>query len=392
MIQKIIHGRLVTETGIKTGLSVYITDGIISHITADALAFDEIIDARGCYVAPGFIDLHVHGGGGCDFMDGGVAAIVTAADFHARHGTTGIVPTALASSQERLLCFLEDLRTVMQQKLTHASVLGAHIEGPYFSRGQAGAQNPLYIRDPDRAEYMSLLASYGDEICRWSFAPERPGAEAFCRELTARGIGASIAHSDATYADVRRAYEAGCRSVTHLYSGMSSITRKNGYRQLGVVESAYLLDDMTVEVIADGKHLPPELLQLVVKGKSKERVCLVTDAMRAAGTDVQNSFLGPLQEAVPCIVEDGVAKMPDRSGFAGSVATADRLIRTMVKQAGVSVEDAVYMMTAVPARMINARTKGKLAVGNDGDIVIFDEEICIQKVLIGGKEYGDTNL
>lgn len=392
MVTRIINGRLVMPDGIQTGLSLYMQDGVITHVTADDLPYDRQIDAAGHFVAPGFIDTHVHGGGGCDFMDGSVEAIVTAANYHLRHGTTSIMPTALASSRETLCRFLDHLRTVMEKRLTASNVLGAHIEGPYFSLAQAGAQNPLYIRDPDPTEYIPMLEAYGDLICRWSFAPERQGAEAFCRTLLSYGVAPSIAHSDAVYEEVCRVYEAGCRTVTHLYSGMSTITRDHGYRRLGVVESAYLLEDMAVEVIADGKHLPAELLRLILKGKSREWVCLVTDAMRAAGTDVQESLLGPLHEAVPCIVEDEVAKLPDRQSFAGSVATADRLVRTMVQEAGVPLEDAVYMITAVPARLYGLTAKGKLCVGCDADVVIFDEDIRMQRIFIGGEENGDQNM
>lgn len=392
MVTKIINGRWIATTKVPEGASVYIENGRITHITSEELPYDTEINAKGCFVAPGFIDIHVHGGGGADFMDGGTSAIVTAVDYHMRHGTTSILPTALSSSHETMCRFLEDLRTVMEKKMTQANVLGTHIEGPYFSQIQSGAQNPLYIRDPDPAEYQTMLKEYGDIILRWSFAPERKGAKEFCETLIACGVAPSIAHSNAVYQDIKQVYEVGCRSVTHLYCGMSTITKENGYRHLGVVESAYVLDDMYVEVIADGKHLPPELLKLVLNGKTKERVCLVTDAMRAAGTDVTESLLGPLHEAMPCVVEDDVAKLPERTSFAGSVATADRLIRTMVKQVGVSVEDAVYMMTEVPACMLNLATKGKIAVGYDADLVVFNDNIDIKNVIIGGKEYGTSDM
>ncbi len=392
MITRIVNGRFLTPDGIRTGIFLYMQEGVITYVTDEDLPYDRQIDAAGHYVAPGFIDTHVHGGGGCDFMDGTVDAIVTAADYHLHHGTTSIMPTALASSRDTMCRFLNHLRTVKEQQLTGGTVLGAHIEGPYFALAQAGAQNPVYIRDPEPTEYLPILAAYGDIICRWSFAPQRQGAEDFCRTLVSHGVAPSIAHSDAVYEDVCRVYDAGCRMVTHLYSGMSSITRDHGYRRLGVVESAYLLEDMAVEVIADGKHLPPELLHLVMKGKSKEWVYLVTDAMRAAGTDVRESLLGPLHEAVACIVEDGVAKLPDRNSFAGSVATADRLIRTMVQDVGVSVEDAVYMMTAVPSRLFHLTGKGALCVGYDADVVIFDQDIRVLNVIAGGEEYGNPYL
>ena len=186
--------------------------------------------------------------------------------------------------------------------------------------------------------------------------------------------------------------DSGCKTVTHLYSGMSTITRHDGYRKLGVIESAYLLDDMMVEIIADGKHLPKELLQMIVKCKSQDKICLVTDAMRAAGTDVKESFLGRKGEEMPCIIDDAVAKLPDRTAFAGSIATADRLVRTMVKEAELDICTAVSMMTKVPAVTFDLKGKGELAVGSDADVVIFDDNIEIINVISGGKEIGNQNM
>ncbi len=392
MVTKIMNGRLLLPEGMETGLSLYFEGGKITCITALDLPYDRLIDAGGDYVSPGFIDGHVHGGGGYDFMDGDEEAIIRAADFHLRFGTTTILPTALAASREALVTFLQNVRHIRCTGATKGTIPGVHIEGPYFSPRQAGAQNPVYIRHPDPKEYQPLLEEYGEDILRWSFAPELPGSEAFCRALLSYGVSPSIAHSDGVYEDVKRVYDAGCRMVTHLYSGMSTITRDCGYRRLGVLESAYLLKDMGVEIIADGKHLPPELLRLILLSKSYERVCLVTDAMRAAGTTQTQTMLGPKDEAVPCIVEDGVAKLPDRTAFAGSVATTDRLVRTMVKQANVSVERAVAMITAVPAKQFGLMKKGELRVGNDADIVIFNEDIIIQNVIAGGNEYGDPSL
>jgi N-acetylglucosamine-6-phosphate deacetylase len=184
---------------------------------------------------------------------------------------------------------------------------------------------------------------------------------------------------------MEKVYKKGCKHFTHLYSGMSTITRHDGYRKLGIIESAYYYDDVYAEVIADGKHLPPELLKLIVKCKGTEHICLVTDAMRGAGQLSGESYLGKKGEEVPCIIDDGVAKLPDLTAFAGSVATADRLVRTMVKEAGVSVEDAVKMITEVPAEICGFATKGKIKENYDADIVIFDDNINVKNVIVGGK-------
>ena len=380
---KITNGVLLTPHGTITDQDVYLKEGKIEAITADDLPYDELVDAGGKYVSPGFIDVHVHGGGGYDFMDGGTEPIIKAAAMHLSHGTTSIMPTTLACSYSALTEFLNHLRTVMDEGLSDANILGAHLEGPYFSGAQSGAQNPEYIKVPDPSEYLELLDDHGDIIRHWSFAPELEGAVAFCETLSRRGVRPSIGHSDAVFSEVEKVYEKGCRKVTHLYSGMSTITRQQGYRRLGVIESAYYYDDMTAEVIADGKHLPPELLRVIIKGISIDRICLVTDAMRGAGMPEGPSFLGRKGEEMPCIIEDGVAKLLDRSAFAGSVATADRLIRTMVQEVGLSAYDAVKMMTLNPASFFGIR-KGALEEGFDADVIIFDENITVTDVFVNG--------
>ncbi|MBQ1935510.1 MAG: N-acetylglucosamine-6-phosphate deacetylase [Clostridia bacterium] len=380
---KITNGVLLTPHGTITDQDVYLKEGKIEAITADDLPYDELVDAGGKYVSPGFIDVHVHGGGGYDFMDGGTEPIIKAAAMHLSHGTTSIMPTTLACSYSALTEFLNHLRTVMDEGLSEANILGAHLEGPYFSGAQSGAQNPEYIKVPDPSEYLELLDDHGDIIRHWSFAPELEGAVAFCETLSRRGVRPSIGHSDAVFSEVEKVYEKGCRKVTHLYSGMSTITRQQGYRRLGVIESAYYYDDMFAEVIADGKHLPPELLRVIVKGIGIDRICLVTDAMRGAGMPEGPSFLGRKGEEMPCIIEDGVAKLLDRSAFAGSVATADRLIRTMVQEVGLSVYDAVKMMTLNPASFFGIR-KGALEEGFDADVIIFDENITVTDVFVNG--------
>lgn len=385
MITKITNGRLLMDGGIQTGLNLYYEDGVILTVTAEDLPYDTLLDAEGQYVSPGFIDLHLHGGGGADVMDGGVEPIRQAANFHLRHGATSQMPTSMACSPAVLHTFLQDIRRVMQEKLTEATILGAHLEGPYFAPAQAGAQNPQYITPPDPAAYRPLLAEFGDVIRRWDFAPELPGSDQFCRDLLASGVLPAIAHSDATLEDIRPVYEQGCHLVTHLYSGMSGLTRVGGYRRLGVVESTFLLEDMQAEIIADGHHLPAELLQLIIKQKGLHRLCAVTDAMRGAGMPEGPSFIGRKGEETPCILEGGVARSTDRTGFCGSVATADRLLRVLVQEAGLPVESAVLLLTENPAALFGLTHKGRLMPGWDADIVIFDEHIHLSAVIAGGK-------
>jgi N-acetylglucosamine-6-phosphate deacetylase len=260
-----------------------------------------------------------------------------------------------------------------------------HLEGPYFAMNQRGAQDPRYIRDPDPAEYEDVL-SRSSIVARWSAAPELKGALTFARYLKTRGILPALAHTDAIYEEVLEAFENGYTLATHLYSGMSGITRRNAFRYAGVIESAFLIDEMDVELIADGVHVPAPLLKLAYKIKGPDRIALITDAMRAAGMPPGESVLGNIQTGLKVIVEDGVAKLPDRSSFAGSVATADRLVRTMIQMADVPLVEAVKMITNTPARIMGVQNKkGSLVSGKDADIVIFDKGINIELTLVKGK-------
>ncbi len=365
---------------IKDGRIVEIAEGPLE--VPDAL----VIDAQGRYIAPGFIDLHVHGGGGHDFMDGTLDAFLKVAETHARFGTTSMAPTTLTSDQASLFRTLELYEEAHRKNENGAQFLGLHLEGPYFALSQCGAQDPRYIRNPDKAEYQEIIRRANGSVKRWSVAPELPGALEMGRYLRAEGIIASVAHTEAIHEDVVLAAENGYTLMTHLYSAMLGVTRRNAFRYAGAVESAFLLDEMDVEIITDGIHLPPPLLQLIYKIKGPDRIALITDAMRAASLPPGDSILGPLHNGLKVLVEDGVAKLPDRSSFAGSVATADRLVRTIVQQAGVPLLDAIKMMASTPARIMGVQDrKGSLTVGKDADIVLFDEDIRVSTTIVGGK-------
>lgn len=349
----ITNGKIITPHRVLDGMSLLIEDGTIKALTGEKVTdADLYIDAEGDYVSPGFIDIHTHGGGGHDFMDGTVEAIIGACKAHLKHGTTAICPTTLTCTDEELHTFFECYREAKDQMEDGPMMLGIHMEGPYFSLEQRGAQDPKYLQVPAEHDYKAMLSA-SDDIVRLSAAPELPGAMELAEELKKRGILASIGHSDATYEVIAEAWERGYTHVTHLYSGMSTIRRINAFRHLGVVESAYLIDGMTVEIIADGKHLPPELLQLIVKLKPMEDICLITDSMRGAGLpDGEHVLLGSLTNGQECIIDNGVAVLPDRSAFAGSVCTTDRCVRTMYHLAKVKIEDAVRMMTYNPAKIL----------------------------------------
>jgi N-acetylglucosamine-6-phosphate deacetylase len=384
---KINHGQVITPDRIIPNGTVLVQDGKIT-VVADHdvdLPGANILDAGGRFISPGFIDIHVHGGGGHDFMDNTVEAFLEIAKLHARFGTTAMYPTTLTGSTEDIVKTLETYEQAVPLNDSGAQLMGVHLEGPYFAMNQRGAQDPRYIRDPDPEEY-EYIVSRSHSIKRWSAAPELKGAIPFAKYLKSKGILVSLAHTDAIYEEVIEGFEHGYTLATHMYSGMSGVTRRNAYRYAGVIESVFLIDDMDVEVIADGVHLPAPLLKLIFKIKGPNRIALITDAMRAAGMPSGESVIGNIHMGLKVIVEDGVSKLPDRTSFAGSVATADRLVRTMIHMAGVSLTDAIRMITLTPARIMNiSDRKGSLTMGKDADIVIFDENISIHTTMVKGK-------
>jgi len=378
--------RLILPEGVREG-SLLIEGGKIAALDPETVDNAHIVDGGGCYLTPGLIEIHSHGAGGSDFMDGTLEDILTASRMHLRHGVTTLLPTTLTSTPEELFATIALFKQAQAVHEGMPNLHGLHLEGPYFSMAQRGAQDPAYIKNPDPQEYCRVLEQAQGAVKRWSVAVELPGAMEMGDVLMQHGVLPSIGHSDAQLCHVQEAVRHGYTHVTHLYSGMSTITREQGFRKLGVLESAYVLDELTVEVIADGCHLPPELLRFVWRVKGRENTCLVTDSMRCAGQDVSESIVGSRKNGQRAIVEDGVAKLPDRTAFAASIASADDLLRVMWKKAGVPLEDCVYMMTASPARVMKLDDrKGALKPGYDADVVLMDDTLHPIAVYVMGKK------
>lgn len=383
---KITNAHIITENTIITNGTLLIEDEKILAVENNLVESSDYIeiDAKGDYVAPGFIDIHVHGGGGFDFMDESEDAFLKIAALHAKFGTTSLLATTLTSDKAGILRTLDVYNRIHDKSEAGAKFLGIHLEGPYFSMNQRGAQDPQYIRDPDPKEYMEILER-SPYIKRWSIAPEKKGAIELGKLLCKKGIIPSMAHTDAVYDEAKLAFENGFSLLTHFYSAMSGVVRKNAMRYAGVIEAGYLHDELDVEIIADGVHLPEALLKLIYKIKGADRIALITDAMRGAAMADGIYKLGNLSNGMDVRVEGNVAKLINGSAFAGSTATSNRLIKTMINIAEVPLLDAVKMITSTPARMmkINDRT-GSIKKGMDADLVIFNNQIEINRTISKG--------
>jgi N-acetylglucosamine-6-phosphate deacetylase len=391
-------GRIITPEGIITG-DILIKNSKIGAIgkTGDIKFPKEscIIDAKNRWVLPGFIDIHCHGGKGSDFMDGTSEDIEIIAKYHASGGTTALLATTASSSLETILNALKVIGEARTKGTDGAAIIGAHLEGPFFSYAKRGCHLPIYVRKPRRAEYDRMM-EYAKYITTMTLAPELDGSEELIRTLVDNNIIACIGHSEATYHQVIKAVEWGASHVTHMYCAMSSIIKDGPSRISGIVESTLLMDELTTEVIADGKHLPPELIRMVIKSKGVDKVCVVTDAMRGAGMPSGVYTFGPM-DGQPAVVQDGMAIMPDRTGYASSVVRMKDLVKTLMDSVGLSLRDAIKMATSIPARIIGVEENmGSLEEGKDANIVIADDDINIHMTIVEGENVyessGEGNL
>lgn len=380
------NASLVLENRIVSGWLVS-EDGKISAMDEGNFvdSFDgEIIDCEGNYLSPGFIDTHIHGGNNCDFMDAVPEEYEKIAAYHASNGVTTMLATTLAGDREETKKVLRTFNEVAKD-ISCCNLLGVHLEGPYFSPLQKGAQDPKYIKEPDMEEAEEYL-SFGC-IKRWSVAPELSGAIEFGKYLSDKGVIVSVAHTDADYYQVKEASENGYTLMTHLYSGMSQARIRDGRRVGGAVEAGLLLDNLYVELISDGFHLTESVLQLILKCKGADKIILTSDAMRGAGLpDGTVTKLGSREKGQEVRIYGGVAHTMDGTAFAGSVASGNRLLKTILANTDATLYEGVRMLTHNPAKILGIENeKGTLAVGFDADIVLFDKDINIIRVMNGGK-------
>lgn len=380
--QALINGQLVLPGEIAVGRALWIDGGTIRAVCdVGALPADvRTVDMQNAFILPGLVDIHIHGAQGAAFNQADAEAWHTILAAAARHGVTSLLATTATAPLDQLEACLVTARDFVAQA-GEANLLGVHVEGPYFAHSQAGAQDPAHLRNPSDGAYERLLA-YADLIRVFTYAPELPGALALTRRLHELGIVAAGGHSAAREEDLLPHIPLGLRHMIHIWSGQSTTVREGAWRKPGLLEVSLTHDGLTVEMITDGKHLPPTLMKLAYRAIGPERLCLISDATSGAGLPEGASFrMGEMEY----VVEGGVGMLLDRTAFAGSTTLLGDMIAVAVDQVGIPLVEAVRMASLNPATVIGvADRKGSLAAGKDADLVIFDELLRPRRVMIGG--------
>jgi len=379
------NARLILPDEIRDGLEVVATEGKITAIREQTHPPPtEIIDLQGNYLAPGFVDLHVHGATGRDTMEASTDAFRAICDFHASGGTTSLSLTTGTAPMDKLV---EVLNAVRGCRSSNDGIAGVHVEGPFISKAKCGAQRAEFIQEPSPAGVQQLL-EHADVIKRVTMAPELPGALEAIENFHRHEISVSGGHSDAWDEDARRGFQRGMRSVTHTFNCMSSARRRGIYRVGGLLEFALSEPEISCELIADGHHVSATLMKMLYRAKGAAGICLVTDATAGAGLPDGSRFS---LFGKNCVVEGGVSLLADRSALAGSASRMIDLVRTMVRDVDVPLHETITMATANPARAIGLETKGHLAVGADADFVVLSPELEVLRTFTRGEEIWSAN-
>ncbi len=382
------NGKIVLPEKVFFG-DVRFSNGKIIEI-GESLCADgcEIIDVSNKIVAPGFIDIHTHGGYGSDFLDATREDFVNALKFHADNGTTTVVPTSCTAPKKEILKFLDFSKDYLMNPVDGvASVYGVHLEGPYLSERNKGAQKQEDLAIPSRDDYGYML-DYAETIKTVTIAPELDGAPEMTKKLSEKGIIVCGGHDDGVYPEFMPAIENGLKHITHLFCVTSEVRFKNGVRNVGLREYALIDDNLTAEIIADNKHIPIELLKLIVRAKGTDKLCLVSDSLRCAGLDADNMeyTLGTGENAQKVVIKDGVAVVSGVGKYAGSITCLRKMVKN-VMSAGVDLSSAVKMATINPAKIIGVQNiTGSIEVGKLADICVLNENFEVEKVFIKGKE------
>ncbi|MBI5566680.1 MAG: N-acetylglucosamine-6-phosphate deacetylase [Chloroflexi bacterium] len=376
----LVNGRIVLPDEVVDDQIVLIEDGTIIAIThRDAIGDANPIDVGGRWITPGLIDLHTHGALGHTFNEPTSEAFTAICDVNARHGVTSLCATLAPAPLADLKQCFEYMRTWRSERRSGAHVLGGYLESPYTNLTQKGALDPRCLLSPDDGTADELL-EYADVLCIFMVAPELPGAIELVDRINRAGIVPAAGHSSAHDTHVLAAMEHGLRHVTHIWSAMSMVVREGPWRKPGLLESALTFDGLTVEMIADNKHLPPTLMKLAYKCIGPDRLCAISDATSGAGLPNGSRFvMGGMEYEVT----DGVGMMFDRSAFAGSTTLLGQMLPILINVVGIPLVEAVRMATLTPARIVGvAERKGSLQAGKDADIVIWNEDFTPWRVMM----------
>lgn len=369
MLTQINNGKILTPNGWVLDHSLLIEDGKILDIAGSLpIQGAEVVDARGMYIVPGYVAMNVYGAKGHTFNEGTEEAFDIITKSHLQHGATTIFPTLSPTTRDRII-ELDELCSKMMEK-DDTTIKGLHVVSPYLSEDMTKEQ--YNVKNPDPAEY-NIVLEKTKCIKRWDAAPELPGSSVLAKAIKEKGILPVISHTIAEYKEVLEGFEAGFTHTAQLYNAMPGFHKKREYKYEGTVESVYLIDDMTTEVIADGKHLPATILRLVYKIKGVEKLALVTAALAYADYD------GEVNPDDNVYIENGVCKVKGVNHLAGSIATMDTLVQNMVLKVGTTLRDAVRMASETPAKIMGIYDQvGSLEKGKEANVLILNHhyEIC----------------
>ncbi len=376
------NANVILENEVQT-LSVLVDGNKIVKVAKEISTDAQIIDCEGLFLSAGFIDLHVHGGGRISAMCCDSDKLCKMAKAHALHGTTSILPTTLAAPINQLLNVTKYIKKASEQ-CTDANILGVHFEGPYLNPENKGAQSEENILSPLKDDPTPLIECW-DKVKMMGVAPEISGAYELGEKLNEKGIVVSVAHTKADYDTTINALNHGFSDFTHIYNASTSCFKRGIFRVAGAVEAGLVDDRYTVQVIADLRHLPLGVLKLIYKCKGADKMYLITDGLEFSASNLKDGEICVQENGVSVVYEDNVMKLSDRSCLAGSAATTDMLVRNMYKQVGAPIYDAIKMASSTPAKVIGIDNhKGYIKEGYDADILLFDDNINIKKVMVMG--------
>ncbi len=379
------NGKIILPDGVFEDVSVEINDGYITSISRVKPV--DGVDLNGEYLSPAFVDIHTHGGYGYDFMDSDIEAFDGVLKFHLDNGTTSVVATSVTSPVASILKFIDKAREYKSLGGKYAKLLGVHLEGPYLSVKNKGAQKEEYILRPDSDDY-GFIIDNKDIIKTVTISPELDADGKMTKTLTENGITVCGGHDDGIYPEFMPSVENGLKHLTHIYCAMSDVRFKDGRRNVGLREYGLIDERLTAEMIADNRHIPPQLAKMIINAKGADKVALVSDSLRCAGQPMDGKLyrLGDKSDAEGQLfkVADGVAVLADGTRYAGSITPVRQMVKNLI-DAGIDVAKAVKMGSLTPAKIVGEKDIGSIEVGKKADLCVLDEQFNVIKVYKDGR-------